>query len=109
MREEFSFKFNDTTICFVHVYNDSWICSLPSYIAERLKRSLSELSERSIDELELSVRASNVLRAERLFTIYEVIQRTENQLLRLPNCGKTTIKEIKLALDDIGLQLRSYK
>jgi DNA-directed RNA polymerase alpha subunit len=109
MREEFSFKFNDTTICFVQMYNDSWICSLPSYIAERLKRSLSELSERSIDELELSVRASNVLRAERLFTIYEVIQCSESQLRTLPNCGRTTVKEIKLALDDIGLQLRNHK
>jgi DNA-directed RNA polymerase alpha subunit len=106
MREEFSFVYKGTTICFVQLYGDCWICSLPSFVANQLKKKVSTLTELSIDELELPVRMSNVLKAANMMTVYDVMERNENYIRRLPNCGETSIKALKAALLNIGLELR---
>lgn len=105
MREEFSFIHKGTTICFVRLYGDCWICSLPGIVAIQLKKKVSALTELSIDELELPVRISNVLKAANLMTVYEVIERGENYIRKQPNCGEKSIKELKAALLEIGLEL----
>lgn len=105
-REEFSFVFNGVTICFVKMYKDCWICSLPWITAEVLRKSVSDLAKLNVNELELSTRAANVLNAEDITTVYDLLQYSESSLLKLVNCGTTTVTEIKLALKQIGLELR---
>jgi DNA-directed RNA polymerase alpha subunit len=106
-REEFSFVFNGITVCFVKMYKDCWICSLPWLTAEKLRRSVSDLAKLSVKELELTTRASNVLIAEDVTTFYELIRYSEDDLIKIPNCGKVTAREIKEAVEKMGLQLRT--
>lgn len=105
-REEFSFVFNGVTVDFVKMYNDCWICSLPWFHADKLRRSLSDLSKLSIKELKLTNRARNVLAGENVTSIYDIVQYTEEDLLGVPGCGRTTAQNIKLALEDAGFKLR---
>jgi hypothetical protein len=59
----------------------------------------------SVDALELSARAANCLRAERIHYIGDLIQRTPGELLRIPNLGKKSLKEINAALAEQELSL----
>jgi DNA-directed RNA polymerase subunit alpha len=60
---------------------------------------------RSVDELELTVRSANCLKAENIFSIGDLIQRTETDLLKTPNLGRKSLNEIKAALAARGLLL----
>ena len=60
---------------------------------------------RSIDDLELTVRSANCLKAESIFYIGDLIQRTEVELLKTPNLGKKSLTEIKDVLAARGLSL----
>ena len=60
---------------------------------------------RSIDELELTVRSTNCLRAEGIFLIGDLIQRSEYDLLKTPNLGKKSLNEIKDVLASRNLSL----
>ncbi len=58
-----------------------------------------------VDELELTVRSANCLKAENINYIGDLIQRTEVELLRTPNLGKKSLTEIKEVLESHGLAL----
>jgi DNA-directed RNA polymerase subunit alpha len=58
-----------------------------------------------IQELELSVRASNCLEAVKVETVHQLVQMTEADLLKIRSFGKTSLREIKRKLEDIGLSL----
>jgi DNA-directed RNA polymerase subunit alpha len=58
-----------------------------------------------IQELELSVRASNCLESVKVETVRQLVQMTEADLLKIRSFGKTSLREIKRKLDDIGLSL----
>ena len=58
---------------------------------------------RPVDDLELTVRSANCLKAENVFYIGDLIQRTENELLKTPNLGKKSLTEIKDVLGTKGL------
>ncbi|MDP7537037.1 MAG: DNA-directed RNA polymerase subunit alpha [Methylococcales bacterium] len=60
---------------------------------------------RPVDDLELTVRSANCLKAENVFYIGDLIQRTENELLKTPNLGKKSLTEIKDVLGTKGLTL----
>ena len=60
---------------------------------------------RPVDELELTVRSANCLKAENINYIGDLIQRTEVELLRTPNLGKKSLTEIKDVLATKGLSL----
>ena len=60
---------------------------------------------RSIEELELTVRSTNCLKAESIFLIGDLLQRTEFDLLKTPNLGKKSLNEIKDVLAAKGLSL----
>ncbi|MBT8085413.1 MAG: DNA-directed RNA polymerase subunit alpha [Woeseia sp.] len=60
---------------------------------------------RPVDELELTVRSANCLKAENIMYIGDLVQRTEVELLRTPNLGKKSLTEIKEVLEDHGLGL----
>ncbi len=68
---------------------------------EQLRQKLSM----SISELDLSVRATNCLMSEKIETLRELVQRQEAELLKIRNFGKTSLKEVKKKLTDIGLSI----
>ncbi len=60
---------------------------------------------RPVDDLELTVRSANCLKAENIYYIGDLIQRTEVELLKTPNLGKKSLTEIKDVLATKGLSL----
>ena len=60
---------------------------------------------RPVDDLELTVRSANCLKAENIYYIGDLIQRTENELLKTPNLGRKSLNEIKEVLASTGLTL----
>jgi DNA-directed RNA polymerase subunit alpha len=59
----------------------------------------------SLAEMKLSVRAMNCLESERIHTVRDLVQRTEDQLLEVRNFGETTLTEVKEKLTELGLYL----
>ena len=66
---------------------------------------LNEHLFRNVDELELSVRASNCLKTASIRTIADLVQKTESELLKTKNFGKKSLNEIKTILGEMGLSL----
>jgi DNA-directed RNA polymerase subunit alpha len=66
---------------------------------------LNEHLFRNVDELELSVRASNCLKTANIRTIADLVQKTESELLKTKNFGKKSLNEIKTILGEMGLSL----
>ncbi|TAN12493.1 MAG: DNA-directed RNA polymerase subunit alpha [Burkholderiaceae bacterium] len=60
---------------------------------------------RPVDELELTVRSANCLKAENIYYIGDLVQRSENELLKTPNLGRKSLNEIKEVLASRGLAL----
>jgi DNA-directed RNA polymerase subunit alpha len=60
---------------------------------------------RPVDDLELTVRSANCLKAESIYYVGDLIQRTEVELLKTPNLGKKSLTEIKEVLASHGLSL----
>ncbi|KAA0446056.1 MAG: DNA-directed RNA polymerase subunit alpha [Candidatus Thioglobus sp.] len=59
----------------------------------------------AVDELELTVRSANCLKAEQIYYIGDLIQKSEQDLLRTPNLGRKSLNEIKEVLTDKNLEL----
>jgi len=70
-----------------------------------IKQSYDPMLLRPVDDLELTVRSANCLKAENIFYIGDLIQRTEVDLLKTPNLGKKSLTEIKDVLATKGLSL----
>ena len=67
-----------------------------------------EFADKSVellDDLELTVRSANCLKAENIYYIGDLIQRTETELLKTPNLGRKSLNEIKEVLASRGLTL----
>ena len=60
---------------------------------------------RPVDDLELTVRSANCLKAEQIYYIGDLVQKTEVELLKTPNLGKKSLTEIKDVLAMRGLAL----
>ncbi len=58
-----------------------------------------------VSELELSVRASNCLESARISSVSELVSKTDNDLLKVRSFGKTSLREVKKKLQDMGLDL----
>ncbi|MDP3083358.1 MAG: DNA-directed RNA polymerase subunit alpha [Rubrivivax sp.] len=69
------------------------------------KESFDPILLRPVDELELTVRSANCLKAETIYYIGDLIQRTETELLKTPNLGRKSLNEIKEVLASRGLTL----
>jgi DNA-directed RNA polymerase subunit alpha len=69
------------------------------------RAELNENLFRNVDELELSVRASNCLKTANIRTIADLVQKTEAELLKTKNFGKKSLNEIKTILGEMGLHL----
>ena len=72
---------------------------------EELEDEIDPILLRPVDDLELTVRSANCLKAEDIYYIGDLIQRTEVELLKTPNLGKKSLTEIKDVLATRGLSL----
>jgi len=79
--------------------------SIAEQEAKKEQNDFDPLLLRSIEELELTVRSTNCLKAESIFLIGDLIQRSEFDLLKTPNLGKKSLNEIKDVLASKGLSL----
>jgi DNA-directed RNA polymerase subunit alpha len=78
---------------------------LISSAATTRSASFDPILLRPVDELELTVRSANCLKAENIYYIGDLIQRTETELLKTPNLGRKSLNEIKEVLASRGLTL----
>ena len=72
---------------------------------EEKEEEIDPILLRLVDDLELTVRSANCLKAESIYYIGDLIQRTEVELLKTPNLGKKSLTEIKDVLASRGLSL----
>jgi DNA-directed RNA polymerase subunit alpha len=70
-----------------------------------VRREVNEHLFRNVEELELSVRASNCLKTANIRGIADLVQKTESDLLKTKNFGKKSLNEIKTILGEMGLSL----
>ncbi len=68
-------------------------------------KGFNENIYRSVDELELSVRSSNCLKNARIHTIYQLVQKTDSEMLKTKNFGRKSLNEIKEVLTTMDLSL----
>src|SRR5271169_4239631 len=74
-------------------------------VSERGMDKMSEVLNRSVEELELSVRSYNCLKNANIQSIGELVQKTEAEMLRTKNFGRKSLNEIKEILSSMGLSL----
>jgi DNA-directed RNA polymerase subunit alpha len=72
---------------------------------DEAQREINKNLFRSVNELELSVRAANCLKNANIKTIADLVQKTEGEMLKTKNFGKKSLNEIKEILTDMGLSL----
>jgi DNA-directed RNA polymerase subunit alpha len=73
--------------------------------SQRVSPTVDPILLRPVDDLELTVRSANCLKAENIYYIGDLIQRTETELLKTPNLGRKSLNEIKEVLASRGLML----
>lgn len=73
--------------------------------AETATAKVDPILLQSVDDLELTVRSLNCLKAERIYYVGDLVQRSEVELLKTPNLGKKSLNEIKQSIADMGLSL----
>src|SRR5574341_1202729 len=78
---------------------------LPTQIEEKKATQIDPILRRPVDDLELTVRSANCLKAENIYYIGDLIQRSETELLKTPNLGRKSLNEIKEVLASRGLTL----
>ena len=91
----------DQLSVFVNFDEDSTRRREPQHSSDDIDEALF----RSIDDLELPVRASNCLKKANIYSVGELVQRTENELLKAKNFGRKSLDDIIKVLNDMGLDL----
>jgi DNA-directed RNA polymerase subunit alpha len=84
-------------------FHDEPVVETPE-IGEEQQKLLENLN-RSVDELELSVRSYNCLKNANIRTIGELVQKNESEMLKTRNFGRKSLNEIKEILASMGLSL----
>nr|WP_225433329.1 DNA-directed RNA polymerase subunit alpha [Thauera sedimentorum] len=77
----------------------------PADVEQPKAQTIDPVLLRPVDDLELTVRSANCLKAENIYYIGDLIQRTETELLKTPNLGRKSLNEIKEVLASRGLTL----
>lgn len=80
----------------------------PTAVVAKQEINEKRLLAKSIDEMELTTRSMNCLKFEGIFTVAELVKWTEVELLKVPNLGKGSLREIKVVLHEWGLKLRVF-
>ena len=78
-------------------------------IAESKVETTNKFQNMTIDDLELSVRSNNCLKRAGIQTVEELIQKTEEDMMKVRNLGKKSLKEIKEVIASYGLSFKSYE
>ena len=89
----------------IFVSLDDPVDQAPESIADPPQPASNEHLEKSVEELELSVRSYNCLRNAEIRTIRELVQKTEVEMLKTKNFGRKSLNEIKEILTSMGLSL----
>ncbi len=91
---------------YISVFSEDFKRILPEEpISVEAEEEINENLLKPVEELELNVRASNCLSAHNIKYIYELVQKTDVELLNTKNFGKQSLKEIKDSLKQLGLEL----
>lgn len=103
----FTLHYNKKPLKFVPT-NGVWVCVLTDFQAAHIRMNLvdQDFLDSPVDVLEIPVRASNCLKVGGIFTIHQLVGKTELDLRKLPNLGVTTLKDIIAALGRVGLTLK---
>ena len=72
---------------------------------DKIQTKLNELGINYVSELEFIVRTDNALKSIGILTVYDLVQKTERDLMKVPNMGKKSLNEIKDVLESKGLHL----
>ena len=89
----------------IFISMDDPIEQAQEFIVEQPKLTSNENLEKSVEELELSVRSYNCLKNADIKTITELVQKTEAEMLKTKNFGRKSLNEIKEILANMGLSL----
>ncbi|TWI71647.1 DNA-directed RNA polymerase subunit alpha [Desulfobotulus alkaliphilus] len=91
----------------VFINFDEEVVPEASYVEEEESgsREFNEHLYRNVDELELSVRSANCLKNAKILKIWQLVQKSENEMLKTKNFGRKSLNEIKEVLTDMGLSL----
>ena len=65
--------------------------------------------ERTIEELDLSVRSYNCLKRAGINTVYDLTEKSEAEMMKVRNLGRKSLEEVKIKLADLGLGLNNDK
>ena len=76
---------------------------------EKTEDPKTKALETSIEDLDFSVRAYNCLKRASIQTVMELTQKTEEDMMKVKNLGKKSLKEVKEKLAAIGLGFREYE
>ncbi len=78
-------------------------------LKETIEEPKNKYQDMTIEELDLSVRSYNCLRRAAIATVMELTQKTEEDMMKVKNLGKKSLKEVKDKLAEIGLGFREYE
>ncbi len=90
---------------FINFSEDEQVVHSEKKVREEDFSDFNENLYRSVDELELSVRSANCLKNAEINKIFQLVQKTENEMLKTKNFGRKSLNEIKEVLTDMGLSL----
>ena len=85
--------------------NDEAVAALRDANKAMIDPELQQKLNMSIQELDLSVRANNCLESAKIQTVRDLVQKTDTDLLKVRSFGKTSLREVKRKLADMGLSL----
>jgi DNA-directed RNA polymerase subunit alpha len=95
----------DHLAIFINIEEDEGAEETPAEISEQDREIWWEKLQKSVDEMELSVRSYNCLKNANIRTIGELVQKTEAEMLKTKNFGRKSLNEIKEILASMGLSL----
>ncbi len=72
-------------------------------VVDEETRRIAALLKMPVDELELSVRSANCLKAANIITLEDLVQKTENEMLKFRNFGRKSLNELTAILENLGI------
>lgn len=85
---------------------DEEVSELDNLMKDHVNENSNKVNNLSIDDLDLQVRAYNCLKKAGIFTVDELTQKTEEEMSRVRNMGKKSLKEVKDKLTELGLSFK---
>ncbi len=95
----------DHLVIFINFEDEDEVDEAPAEIPDEDREAWMEKLNKSVDEMELSVRSYNCLKNANIATIGELVQKTESEMLKTKNFGRKSLNEIKEFLAGMGLSL----